>query len=243
MIEDQGFIDFVLYITRVLGHVNVPLPKRTQLRGCIIALAAELREHVKKEINTGCEYFSVTADIWTGRNGHSYISFTIYYVDDEFYPRNWTLEVKEISGRHSGELIAGFLDDIMGDWELNKERCPRLVRDLGANMVSCGNILGLEHVSCLAHDIHLVLSGAMSKDKNTSSTEKGSPLLQLVAVEPGSVKTDNEEDESLSEEERAEMNRLRSAAIQKMDEFLENTLSNLQKGDMEMVRETVQRFR
>ncbi|GMF30097.1 unnamed protein product [Phytophthora fragariaefolia] len=167
MIEDQGFIYFVLYITRVLGHGNVPLPKCTQLRGCIIALAAELRGHVKKEIKTGCEYFSVTADIWTGRNGHFYISFTIHYVYDEFYPRNWTLEVKEISGRHSGELIAGFLDDILGDWELNKERCTRLVRDSGANMFSCGNILGLEHVSCLAHDIHLVLSGAMSKDKNT----------------------------------------------------------------------------
>ncbi|GMF22793.1 unnamed protein product [Phytophthora fragariaefolia] len=152
MTKDQGFIDFVLYITRVLGHVNVPLPKRTQLWG-------------------------FTADIWTGRNGHSYISFAIHYVDDEFYPRNWTLEVKEISCRHSGELIAGFWDDIMGDWELKKERCTCLVRDSGANMVSCGNILGLEHVSCLARDIHLVLSGALSKAKNTSSTEKGSLLL------------------------------------------------------------------
>ncbi|KAJ8524456.1 hypothetical protein ON010_g16664 [Phytophthora cinnamomi] len=32
IIEDQGFIEFVVYITQVLGHVNVPLLKRAQLR-------------------------------------------------------------------------------------------------------------------------------------------------------------------------------------------------------------------
>ncbi|KAK1947186.1 putative AC transposase [Phytophthora citrophthora] len=171
LVEDKGFIEFVTYIPKTLGCVNVPLPKRTQLRRCIIIFANELREYVQGMISASCDYYSITADIWTAPNSRSCIAFTIHYVGEDFNPRNWTLEVKEIPGKHTGKLIAEYLDIIMDDWKLDKGKCTRLVRDSGRNMVSAGKILGVEHFSCLARDIHLVVAGALSKDKNTILTE------------------------------------------------------------------------
>ncbi|POM76462.1 Hypothetical protein PHPALM_6290 [Phytophthora palmivora] len=101
LVEDKGFIEFVTYITQTLGCVNVPLPKRTQLRRCIIIFANELREYIQGMISESCDYYSITADIWTAPNSRSYIAFTIHYVDEDLNPRNWTLEVKEIPGRES----------------------------------------------------------------------------------------------------------------------------------------------
>ncbi|KAF4033991.1 hypothetical protein GN244_ATG14067 [Phytophthora infestans] len=224
--EDDDFLQFVRYITEDLGHVNVPIPKRFQLRRAIVTFASELREFVKREIAKSCEYFSMTADIWTARNGRSYIAFTIHYVDEDFKPKNWTLEVNEIPGKYTGELIAAFLDNIMDEWD--SARRP---------------ILEVKHVFCLAHDIHLVLSGAMSNDKSTATLGQSPPWTSAVAEEPDYIENDYEEDESLSEQERSEMERLREAEINFMDGYLEKTLTNLEKGDMVIAREVVQKFR
>ncbi|KAK1932211.1 putative AC transposase [Phytophthora citrophthora] len=240
LVEDKGFIAFVTYITKTLGCVNVPLPKRTQLRRCIIIFANELREYVQGMISESCDYYSITADIWTAPNSRSYIAFTIHYVDEDFNPRNWTLEVKEIPGKHTGKLIADYLDIIMDDWKLDKGKCTRLVRDSGRNMVSAGKILGVEHFSCLAHDIHLVVAGALSKDKNTILTEEAAQWSSFEYEVEESV---YDEDANLSMAELEEVEKLRKRASKEMDKYLNETLTNLQKGEMESIRDVVQKFR
>ncbi|POM76730.1 Zinc finger BED domain containing hypothetical protein 1-like [Phytophthora palmivora] len=239
LVEDKGFIEFVTYITQTLGCVNVPLPKRTQLRRCIIIFANELREYIQGMISESCDYYSITADIWTAPNSRSYIAFTIHYVDEDLNPRNWTLEVKEIPGKHTGKLIAEFLDIIMDDWKLDKGKCRRLVRDSGRNMVSAGKILGVEHFSCLAHDIHLVVAGSLSKDKTTILTEEAARWDSFEYEVEESV---NEEDDNLPTAEREEVEKLRKRASKEMDKYLKETLTNLQKGEMESIRDVVQKF-
>ncbi|GMF39601.1 unnamed protein product [Phytophthora fragariaefolia] len=128
-------------------------------------LAGDLRCEVKADISRSCTYYSITSDIWTARNARSYIAFTIHYVNDEFDFVSWTLEVKEVPGKHDAGAIAASLELTMQEWGLSKALCCRFARDSGSNMVAAGNIMGTNHAACIAHELHLVVSGLISKKK------------------------------------------------------------------------------
>lgn len=80
-------------------------------------------------------------------------------MNDKFFPVNWTLEVRELPSIHESSAIAGALDDIKQTWLLPVGRCTKFVRDAGSNMVKAASDLGVSHMSCIAHAIHLVASG------------------------------------------------------------------------------------
>ncbi|TYZ59942.1 hypothetical protein PybrP1_006960, partial [[Pythium] brassicae (nom. inval.)] len=37
----------------------------------------------------------MTTDMWTDRAQWRFIALTLHYIDPEFVPRNWTIEVKQ----------------------------------------------------------------------------------------------------------------------------------------------------
>ncbi|KAF4134210.1 hypothetical protein GN958_ATG16591 [Phytophthora infestans] len=201
LIEDEGFLEFVAYVTLNLGNVILSVPKRTQLRGYIVIFAGDLRAEVRGDITKSCLYFSMTSDIWTARNARSYISVTIHYVNDMFEPRNWTLEVIELPGIHTGEIIAAKLKEVIDKWDLSLDNCTRFVHDSGSNIVKAAELLGFENTSCLAHDIHLVVSGALSKTKKSSETETPD-WTSIVDEESDSTTNVYECDNDLNENER-----------------------------------------
>lgn len=169
MVENAGFIEFVRYITVDLGNVHVNLPKRKQLWPEIVFLARDLRGRISSVINEGYDFYSITSDIWPARNARSYISCTLHYVNEKFYPVNWTLEVRELPGMHDSGAVADAFEQVMQDWSLPATRCTKFVRDAGSNMVKAANDLGISHMSCIAHAIHLVVSGMLIKPRNRDS--------------------------------------------------------------------------
>ncbi|RLN72037.1 hypothetical protein BBJ28_00023505 [Nothophytophthora sp. Chile5] len=164
-VEDDGLIAYVKYITDDLGGVKVKLPSRTQLRDDIMLVARQLRVSVKAMIKRDCRYFSVTTDIWTSRNTDSYMALTLHYVTPDFRFCNWTLEVESFPGRHSGDAIARGLSMLFERWGLLPQFCVKLLRDGASNAVLAGETLGIAHMSCVAHSLHLVLAGALIKRK------------------------------------------------------------------------------
>ncbi|OWZ10770.1 hypothetical protein PHMEG_00016320 [Phytophthora megakarya] len=57
IVEDNGFVEFISFITETLCGIRVGIPKRTQLRSCIISVADDLRLFVRADIERSCEYF------------------------------------------------------------------------------------------------------------------------------------------------------------------------------------------
>ncbi|GMF46680.1 unnamed protein product [Phytophthora fragariaefolia] len=229
LVADKGFIEFIAFITETLTRVKVKIPKRHQLRGCVVEFAAELRIKVRDDIKQFCVYFSITSDIWSARNARSYIAFPIHYVTVDFHPRNWTLEVKELPGIHTGEVIAEALDEIMQDWEFQKEYCTRFIRDYGSNIVKAGKIMAIYHAPCMAHEIHLVLSGAMSSQKKSSQKSKPA-WASIIENEPGAAATEHEIDDDLIEDERADMETIRDNAVLELADFYRHDFGCPRKG-------------
>lgn len=75
-------------------------------------------------------------------------------------------------------------------WRLDPLRLTKIVRDNGSNVVKACDELGVDHLSCVAHSLHLVVSGALSKtrdevDETTVVQAQGVNFEDMAEPEPG----------------------------------------------------------
>ncbi|KAG6967103.1 hypothetical protein JG687_00004471 [Phytophthora cactorum] len=105
-------------------------------------------------------------------------------------------------------------------------------------MVKAAELLGVPDMSCVAHSLHLVVAGTLTKGKTNSSDCQLPAWTDDVETIP-----ENEEDELLSRDDRTAMASLRDLAIIDMDAYLNETIPSLQRNEMDVVRVIVQFFR
>ena len=149
---------------------SVKLPRRTSVTECVSDMAQGLREQLKKKIVSEAQWFCTTTDIWTSRALVSFISFTVHYLTEEFESRSWNLEVRKLSGKHTGERICHALQSICLDWNISLHDMALMVRDNASNGKVATDLLGVDSLGCIPHTIHLVQPSFLSKGK---SQERG----------------------------------------------------------------------
>ncbi|OWZ07605.1 Zinc finger BED domain-containing hypothetical protein [Phytophthora megakarya] len=225
-VEDEGFMEFVSYITQELGRVKLVLPNRAKLRSDIVVLAVHYRKRVQADIQRFCLYYSLTSDIWTGRDGRSYISLPIHYVTETFESENWTLEFRELPGIHTNTRIRN------------------LSKYGGSNMVSAAAKLHVVHIPCVTHCLHLVVAGMLIKKKTEREQQEEADLwLASVDNENDEPIIEHHEDEDLAEKDRQEMSSLRGMTIADIEEYLNATIVNLERNELALAWKVVQHFR
>ncbi|KAL3666147.1 hypothetical protein V7S43_008936 [Phytophthora oleae] len=101
-----------------------------------------------------------------------------------------------------------------------------------------GNILGMDNVACITHDLQLVDSRLGTKEEN----QQAPAGKAVVSGEIGVGIYKNDEDDELSKNDRLQMGHLRDAAVEEMDDFLNTALENLGVGEMATMRGIVQNF-
>jgi len=243
IVEDGGFVEFVRLLTHDLGRVSLALPTRAQLGKDLVALAAHYRRLVKDDIAHFCVFFSLSSEVWTGRDGHSYIALTIHYVTDTFEARSWTLDVRELASLHDGRAIAAALDQTMSEWGLVKAYCSKLLRGSGPSIVSAATTMQVDEMACIAHSLHLVVAGALIQRSRRDGASDRPAWAEDVDQESAEPILAHHEDEDLTEEDRVTMEHARACAVDETDAFLDETLLRLERHGLDMVRAVVERFR
>jgi Holliday junction resolvase RusA-like endonuclease len=163
LVEDEGFIKLLKYLKPTYEP-----PKRTTIRTNIQRISNQLRLGLKKKISIECDHYSITNDIWTDRKARAFGSFTIHYISPSFSMENWLLEVEHFPGKHTGEAIQQMISHQMKRWNLNTNNCTMLVRDGASNAKKACRLLDVQHMSCIAHSLHLVIGAAVQKKKSRS---------------------------------------------------------------------------
>lgn len=110
------------------------------------------------------EWMSLTSDIWTDvLNTKSYICLTAHYVKD-LSMESIIFAVKPLEIDHTSENIKMIIEDILLDWNLNKEKIVCTVTDGAASIVKAfHDMFGKnKHLHCFAHLLNLMVSDSFA---------------------------------------------------------------------------------
>jgi len=240
LVQDKGFLDYVMYITLTLTGLELEVPSRNAIAGEIRLLAVQLRATLKEQLKKSCQYFCLTTDIWTDRTMRSFMAVTLHYLDDKFNMYDWTLEVEVLPRKHTGAAIASALEKVLTRWGLEKSFCVRLVRDGASNAVSAGNHMGVSHASCLAHSLHLEVGGAMAK---TKVDKEAAPVPFPASCPPLDEATDpSDSDDEYEANVASVISQLQDDACAAIEELIESRRADEQQA-LSKMRTIVQVFR
>lgn len=159
IVENKGFKRLMKFI-----DPRYELPSRRSItRRLIPERCTTERERVKAELAM-VEDVSLTTDIWTSSATQGFITVTIHYLNQLWILESTVLETKCIEGDHTSEVIAATLRDIMDKWNI-LEKVRVVLSDNAANMSAAVKQLGLRHVPCTAHCLHLVVKHAIESNE------------------------------------------------------------------------------
>ena len=168
IVEKEGF----KALAKAL-NLRYELPTRKYIsKKAIPDLYSTTRASVKSQISA-TEYFAATTDIWSSGTMEPYLSYTIYYISQDWQIKNHCLEMPYLPQDHIGINIADALESILESWSLKSEQQVCITTDNGSNMIAAIDGLGWTHLSCFGHNLNLAVINAL-KDETR--------VMRIVAV-------------------------------------------------------------
>ena len=95
------------------------------------------------------EKLSFTTDVWSEPSANvSLLSLTAHGITDNYERVSVILKCEQLESRHTGEIIANNLNNILQDWGLSTESVHCILRDRGSNMIKAMNMKNLTDANC-----------------------------------------------------------------------------------------------
>lgn len=173
VVEDAMLQEMIYFANSCSGALT--LPTRNTNRTYIMEEYVNLKAKVESDIKNNCFYFCTTSDMWSSRTMKAFMALTLHYLTPTFRLRNFTLEVKHVFGKHTGDMIRNEMDDSFRRWNLSKSCLTMMLRDSGSNMVKACEDWGVPHFPCIGHSLHLVVGPFLlipKKKKEANHVEK-----------------------------------------------------------------------
>lgn len=95
-------------------------------------------------------HLSFTTDCWSGET-ESLICLTCHFINSDWERKQVVLNVKAMSGSHTGEYISKTLLSMLKHWDITHDRVVLVLRDGGANMIKGLRLAEIPDLSCSAH--------------------------------------------------------------------------------------------
>jgi len=163
---------------------NLTLPSRNTNRKNVMEEADKMKEVIKKYFSVNCSFFSSTTDMWSSRTMKALLALTIH----DFRMRSYSLEVKPVLGKHTGQMSKSEMESSFLKWGLNASKLSMLLRDSGSNIVKACNDWGIRHFSCVCHSLHLVVGPFLVVRKGEKPNTQNDSMIE-----------DNIDDDGLSD--------------------------------------------
>lgn len=109
-------------------------------------------------------HMAFTTDCWSGTT-ESLMSLTGHFIDNVWTRKQVVLNVKTMTGSHTGNYIREMFLTMLEYWEIHTERVVLVLRDSGANMVKGMRLAELPDFSCSAHTLQLVINDGLSSQR------------------------------------------------------------------------------
>lgn len=166
VVEDSGFRRLLKYMDS-----RYELPSRKHITRVLLPERCKTeRERVHAELQMISD-ISVTTDIWTSKATEGYLTITAHFLSQQWELESLVLETRVIEGDHSGDVIAGTLNDIVNEWNI-AQKVRVAISDNATNIGNAFKKLNWRHVPCTAHCLHLVVTHALENDEEVRNVVK-----------------------------------------------------------------------
>lgn len=160
MVEDKGFKELMAVAD---PRYTLPL-RKTVSTELLPALYDNTKDIIMAQLKEA-EHVAVTTDLWTSLANDSYLSLTTHFISPQWKLISLALSTVRFQGGHTGDNITTHLTAWCRDWSI-EDRVRILVSDSAANMLLASRKLPWYHISCFAHQLHLIVAGAIESDSD-----------------------------------------------------------------------------
>lgn len=172
IVEDKGF---KAVIQEAVPGYNLP-SRTTFSRDVVPRLYDDTRRQVKRELehafDGGTNTIAFTADMWTSRSNHSFLSLTCHLVVPDFQLKTFLLSTRAVMESHTASNIASALDDVSNEWDIPSHVTVHIVTDNGRNIRAAVRQLPWFERSCFAHTLQLSISDAFAETPTATAVCK-----------------------------------------------------------------------
>ncbi|CAG4946272.1 unnamed protein product [Parnassius apollo] len=109
-------------------------------------------------------------NVWSEPSSNvSLLSLTAHGITNKYERVSIILKCEQLEGRHTGEIIANNLNNILKDWGLSTESVHCILRDRGSNMIKAMNMANFTDANCTIHQLQLCVRSTMEIEEFLSS--------------------------------------------------------------------------
>ena len=187
-VASSDFIQTAMREKKLTAHSS-----HNTIRCKVFDYFVECKEDVKAQLSNiveGGGRFSISFDEYTGKN-RRYLTVNIHSDGDLWY----NLGMVRVWGSQTAETIATLVTNRLAEYGLTFDHIIAAVTDGASIMVKLGRLLPCEHVICLSHTLHLVITDVLYKKK-----KKTKQSTEHMSVD-GELEDEYEEEELFSDED------------------------------------------
>ena len=126
-------------------------------------LYTSVKEKLMKDLSS-VRFYSATTDLWSSSGMTPYISYTVHYIDKEWFLQSKCLQTQFIPEDHTGENLAEAMKATLESWNLDSSNQVCLTTDSGSNVIKAAEDLNWPRLSCFGHNLHLAITKALKDD-------------------------------------------------------------------------------
>ena len=117
MVEGEGFLNLMNYL-----EPGYKVPCRKSITS-IIHQKYEIAKHkLKDKLEREANSIALTTDIWTSSATEAYITVSAHYISAEWGMISCVLETPDMPERHTGQIIADKLVEIVEKWGIIEKK-------------------------------------------------------------------------------------------------------------------------
>ena len=104
--------------------------------------------------------------LWSSSTGKPYMTYTVHFVDNEWYFQRQCLQVLYVPQDHIADNLADTMVDTLDTWGLDAAKQVCLTTDNERNIVcATSHRLRWNHLPCFAHNLHLAVENSMKDER------------------------------------------------------------------------------
>lgn len=167
VVEDEGLLEII----RIASNDSTyELPSRATVTSKIHNSYEEEKAKVEEALRQ-TNTVTLTGDYWTSLRNDRYLGVTAQYFDTHWNLRSHALTVMKTDERHYADVCAEHFLQVARQWNIEL-KISTLTTDSARNMIAAARQLPFEHMPCIAHSLHRVITVSLQNSPFDSALAK-----------------------------------------------------------------------